>query len=573
MTKKIASFIVLLFALNVVPLLSAEPTYINVSGTIKQPNGEVAQYAQIVAIDSNGRKIKNTTSGATGDFKFTEIPSDATIGISHMGQTMKIPVQEHMDIDLPGNKLSEVVIQDSKSCDNLTGAIWSDKQNKCVCKKQGQVIRNKVCVDFIEDLDFTDADSMISESETVPGKVLQYENEKAACKEISDATWDNGKCVCKNSDYIIDGKKCVKPNKTKAGTECSARHGTGKYNDKKKCILEKCNDDSYKLNKEKNTCEKINTRKLNRQECAKDNSKKWQNGECVDKCDSSASWDDSIKKCVCEGPDEKMEHGKCVDIDDDYTEPVDTRTDEQKAQELEEKKAAYEKAKETAQSKENRMLTGLSMAATGIGGMELAQGMAEQKADKEAEQSMSAYIATMRCKYGKDKQVKAGQTEIELPGGNDANIMKYRNEYIALATDLKTRKNAMGLAAGIESEEILDKAQMNLYSQENLGITDGAYSSLYRAQMYDSENDKAQIADAKQTSKNRVIGGAVAAGVGVVGGIVGDQMINGNLGNLIKQNKTISVLDKNKTVEILSDEEIRNIGRTIYNTPLEGDQQ
>jgi len=174
------------------------------------------------------------------------------------------------------------------------------------------------------------------------------------------------------------------------------------------------------------------------------------------------------------------------------------------------------------------------MAATGIGGMELAQGLAEQKADKDAEQSMSAYIATMRCKYGNGKQVKAGQTEIELPGGNDANIMKYRNEYIALATDLKTRKNAMGLAAGIESEEILDKAQMNLYSQENLGITDGAYSSLYRAQMYDSENDKAQIADAKQTSKNRVIGGAVAAGVGVVGGIVGDQLINGKLGEKIK---------------------------------------
>ena len=195
----------------------------------------------------------------------------------------------------------------------------------------------------------------------------------------------------------------------------------------------------------------------------------------------------------------------------------------------------YNNAKENAQSKENRLLTGLTTAATGIGGMELAQGLAEQKADKEAEQSMSAYIATMRCKYAGGKQVRAGQTEIELPGGNDANIMKYRNEYIALADDLKTRKNALGLKPGIESEEILDKAKMGLYDDDTLGINDGAYSSLYRAQMYDSEKDKKQIAESKQTSKNRVVGGAVAAGVGVVGGIVGDQLINGKLGEKIKQ--------------------------------------
>ena len=383
MTKKIASFIALFLALNVVPLLSAEPTYITVSGTVTDDKSNAVKDAIIQVAYKNGElSDTGTITDTNGRFKLEGVSPDTVVIVSGaIYEKQIIPVSENMSIKLTPNSLAEVSIED-RNCTGITGAIWGENEHKCICKKQGQVIRNKVC----------------------------------------------------------------------------------------------------------------------------------------------------------------------VDIDDNDTAPVDTRTDEQKAQELAEKKATYEKAKETAQSKANKTLTSLSTAATGIGGMELAQGLAEQKADKEAEQSMSAYIATMRCKYGKDKQVKAGQTEIELPGGNDANIMKYRSEYIALATDLKTRKNALGLATGIESEEILDKAQMNLYSQENLGINDGAYSSLYRAQMYDSEKDKTQIADEKQTSKNRVIGGAVAAGVGVVGGFVGDSLINGKLGEKIKEaraNKNATKIEGN----------------------------
>lgn len=192
----------------------------------------------------------------------------------------------------------------------------------------------------------------------------------------------------------------------------------------------------------------------------------------------------------------------------------------------------------TSQSKANRLLTSASSAATGIGGMELAQGLSEQKADKAAEQAMSAYISTMRCSYGNGKSVKAGTEEIELPGGNNANMMKYRTEYTALAADLKERKNALDMTPGIESEEILDKSQMGLYDDENVGITGGRYASLYRAQMLGSESDQAQLDEAKQTSKTRVIGGAVAAGVGVVGGIVGDELINQSLSSSTKTAQT-----------------------------------
>lgn len=186
----------------------------------------------------------------------------------------------------------------------------------------------------------------------------------------------------------------------------------------------------------------------------------------------------------------------------------------------------YQALKENEQSLENRTLTAATTATTGIGGMELARGLAEQSADKDAEQDMAAYLATFRCEYGNGKSVKGGTTEIELPGGNDAEIMKLRAEYFALAADLKERKAALGMKPSIESEEILDKSQLGLYDDESVGITDGAYASLYRAQMLGSEKDKTAIDSDKEASKNRVIGGAVAAGAGVVGGIVGNAIIN-----------------------------------------------
>ena len=197
----------------------------------------------------------------------------------------------------------------------------------------------------------------------------------------------------------------------------------------------------------------------------------------------------------------------------------------------------YQAMKDKEQSEANRTLTATTTAATGGGTMEAAQGLSEQNADKTAEQSMASYIATMRCKYGNGRQVKAGLDEIELPGGNDEQMMQLRAEYIALANDLKERKEALGMKPGIESEKILDKSQMGLYDDENIGITDGAYSSLYRAQIYGTQKDQEQIDKNAETSKNHVIGGAVAGGVGAVGGTLGDSLINGKLNELIQSNK------------------------------------
>lgn len=204
----------------------------------------------------------------------------------------------------------------------------------------------------------------------------------------------------------------------------------------------------------------------------------------------------------------------------------------------------YKAKKENEQSLANRTLTAGAIATTGIGGMELAMGLSQQKADKDAAQSMAAYIATMRCTYGDGKQAKAGPEEIELPGGNNQQLMNLRAEYFALANDLKERKTALNMKPGIESEEILDKAATGLYDDEMVGITSGAYASLYRAQMLGSEEDQKKIDEEQKASKNRVIAGAVVGGVGVVGSMVGNSLVNGKLGELIKKDKNCKSIEK-----------------------------
>lgn len=195
------------------------------------------------------------------------------------------------------------------------------------------------------------------------------------------------------------------------------------------------------------------------------------------------------------------------------------------SQNLKKLEDAYQQAKKRETSLANRTLTAMTMAATGIGGMQLAQGLAEQKADKDAEMAMDAYMATFRCEYGGGKSFKGGATQIELPGGNNSEMMKMRQSYLKLAADLKERKNILGLKAGIESLVVLDKVQTGLYDDEGVGVTSGAYGSLYRAKM-GNEADQAKLDEAGQVSAGRVKGGGAALGTGVVGGVSGDLLIN-----------------------------------------------
>jgi len=441
-------------------------------------------------------------------------------------------------------------------------------------------------------------------------KVNCNSDEKASLEKATDSKWNGEKCVptaCATNYHLNNKNKCVHDKCTKPEEDwddakkqcvqvrCSDEQiSTANATNKSKWVNGKCEfacdtAKGYTLNANKTKCEQTLCSEKDAKRMIKNNVSKYelQNGVCIatdcisndyeitpdrtacknKKCPTPEEdvvngqctkkrctvdelngmhaddgyWDASKKTCIatkCNDKLYKLKDGKC--------EKIDNRSDEQRQKDLEEKRKAYEDAKANEQSTANKTLTALSTAATGIGGMELAQGLSEQSADKAAAADMAAYIETMRCTYGEGKQVKAGIEEIELPGANDQELMNLRGQYLALAQDLKERKDALGMKPGIESEEILDRSSTGIYDDENIGITGGNYASLYRAQVLESEADQEKIDDAKKTSKNRVIAGGVLVGVGVVGGIVGNQLINGNLGEKIKAAKEQKEADKNE---------------------------
>ena len=196
-------------------------------------------------------------------------------------------------------------------------------------------------------------------------------------------------------------------------------------------------------------------------------------------------------------------------------------------------KEKLDQAKETEQSFANRMLGGVTTAAVGLGSMQLAQGLAEKQADSAANKDMNAYIASMYCLIGND--YKSSRVElnekVNIPQPT-REFTNNRSEYLSLANELKTLKSALGLKAGIESEVVVD--DLGLYQNTNKGITDGAYASRYRANAQNDADDKKALKDAEKTTKTRMIAGGVVAGAGMLAGMVGNSLINGELGKSIK---------------------------------------
>ena len=228
-----------------------------------------------------------------------------------------------------------------------------------------------------------------------------------------------------------------------------------------------------------------------------------------------------------EAPDtsDSSEDSSDNDADSTSDEIIDADSEselsEQKIADLAKNASAMTK---TEQSTANKLLGGASIAATGIGGMQLASAIAENRADDAAERDMAAYLATFRCDYGQGRNIMGGETDVQLPGGN--NLIELKQQFMELAADLKTRKDALEMTPGIESEVILDSATMGLYDDESLGITDGAYTSLSRALSDPDGADAAEWAQQRSDTKSQLTTGAVMAGVGIVGGVVGNLLIN-----------------------------------------------
>jgi len=184
-------------------------------------------------------------------------------------------------------------------------------------------------------------------------------------------------------------------------------------------------------------------------------------------------------------------------------------------------KEAQEKpdsAKNREQSTENKMLGGMTMAATGLGGMQLGQGLAEKLADDEASAEMKAYLGTIKCGIaGGPRNVgynAGGETPME-----SVEMANTRLAYMRIARDMKNAKEALGMAPGIESEAIIDTS--SLYE----GGADAA-----GANRFDTVADRVEASKKMEigSAAFRATAGGAVAGIGVIGGAIGNAKINGD---------------------------------------------
>lgn len=208
----------------------------------------------------------------------------------------------------------------------------------------------------------------------------------------------------------------------------------------------------------------------------------------------------------------------------------------------------YQAMQDKETSFENRMLGAGGIGTVGIGGMMAASALSEQNADKNADADMQAYLSTFSCTYP-GGNAKGGQTGIELPGANQ--LIGLYTQYVDLANDLKERKTALGLTPGIESEVILDKANMNLYDNDSNGIENGTFASLYRASKGNTQDINKINEQKESTSKQLKIGAGVAA-AGAIATTAANYAINHN--------------NKDKSAELLAQRaEIKDKFDTLIN--------
>ena len=184
-----------------------------------------------------------------------------------------------------------------------------------------------------------------------------------------------------------------------------------------------------------------------------------------------------------------------------------------------------QKMRDKEQSTANKLIGAAGIGATGIGTSQALSALAEQRADQNAEDDMRAYLATFKCDYGMGKNINGGDMGIELPGGNE--LTQYVTQYKTLASDLKLRKEALGISPGIESETIIDAADTGLYDNAATGKTDGAFTSLSRALSDETSADAAAWEKQKADTASKLKTSATVAAVGAVGSAIANLAVNG----------------------------------------------
>lgn len=228
-------------------------------------------------------------------------------------------------------------------------------------------------------------------------------------------------------------------------------------------------------------------------------------------CDKNNGYtvDTTNNKCVCD-ENHTEKGGKCevkmLLSEKEHKEQIEDLT----------KNADAMREKETSLA--SRITDAVGIGGTGIGGAMVGAALSERAADSDAESAMRGYLNSFRCEYGNGQSITYGDTGIELPGGND--MVGLYTQYVQLANDLKIRKESLGLRPGIESEVVLDKANMGLYDDTSVGITGGTYASISRALTNPNGDDATRLAEQREsTNKNLTTGAIVAGGSAIASGV------------------------------------------------------
>lgn len=511
----------------------------DVIGTVVDENNEPMIGATVqLSSDKKVGAITNTN----GYFSLKNVPDTEThLNVRSVGyetQKVSIPTNDIVDIRMtPSSEvLNEVKVLGCRNEPNVKKTLFDQTTGKCFpaeCKSARYTLKNPREVQY-KGSDNTVASAPDEDCDDCTTKTIgdacedqvghdctsTVQNAATANYEWDDAT-QTLNCVitkCKEGFMLDDDKKCVASDGPCSDAQIAKiEHAKAGELKKGKCHVTEC-ESGYEVSD--NTCVGISGRCKSLPRKAKSGNRKWdaenQKEICiVTECESGYSISDDKLSC----------QSKLSEADSR------ARVDELR----ENAKKMHDKETSTA----NKLIGAAGIGATGIGTSQALSALSEQRADKNAENDMRAYLATIKCDYGTGKTVNGGETGIELPGGNE--LTQYATQYKTLAADLKVRKTALGISPGIESETIIDAAETGLYDNAATGKTNGAFTSLSRALSDETSADAQAWAQQKADTASKLKTGAIVAGVGAVGSAIANLAVNSGAD---KQNKSDEILAK-----------------------------
>lgn len=520
-----------------------------VTGTVVDENNDPMIGATVQL--SSDKKV-GTLTDADGKFSLNNV-SDAQIDLtlSYVGyktQTVPYPSSDNMYNTV-------VIIRMSPSSEVLDGAVITSCTKASIANAK-KILRDQHTTKCVPT-------ECKSKRYKLTGQKKATQTTDYSCTSEPDYQCDNNDAKC---DQITIGDACVDQD----GADCTSTDknaATAKYewNDATQtlnCVITKCKE-HFMLDNDKKcvasdgpcndaqiatikhaTKGELKKGKCHVTEC--DPGYEVLNDTCVEisgKCQPShrkaksgtRAWDEKNKKEICIVTE--CESGYSISDDKLSCQSKLSEADSRKrVNELRENaKKMHDKETSTA----NKLIGAAGIGATGIGTSQALSALSEQRADKNAEDDMRAYLATIKCDYGTGKTVNGGDTGIELPGGNE--LTQYVTQYKTLAADLKVRKTALGMSPGIESETIIDAAETGLYDNAATGKTNGAFTSLSRALSDETSADAQAWAQQKADTASKLKTGAIVAGVGAVGSAIANLAVNSGAD---KQNKSDEILAK-----------------------------